>query len=62
MSAINGFYTGYFTGAAGNGVALFVMRDGVLVGVDMSGVTFDGNYKADSSSGKLVGKVVTCPP
>lgn len=63
MSAINGFYTGYFTGAAGNGVALFVMRDGVIMGVDMSGVTFDGHYTPDDASSKLVGKVtVVIPP
>lgn len=60
--SISGFYTGYFAGSAGNGLALFVMRDGVLVGADVGGVQFDGNY-AETNDGKLAGTVsVTVPP
>lgn len=63
MSVINGFYAGYFAGAAGNGVALFVMKDAILTGIDMSGVTFDGTYKPIPDSKDLAGEVrVRIPP
>ncbi|TIX89157.1 hypothetical protein [Rhizobium sp. P44RR-XXIV] len=60
--SIDGFYAGYMTAAGGSGVALFILKEGALIGVDLGGVQFDGAYdlKSDGSYG---GKVkVTVPP
>ena len=35
----------YFTGAAGSGHAVFVMKDSVIVGADAIGGVLDGTYK-----------------
>lgn len=43
---MNGIYAGYFTGKVGSGFAMFVLKDGVLTGADVTGVLFDGEYKA----------------
>lgn len=60
--SINGFYTGYMSGVGGNGVALFVFRDGAIVGADMGGVQFDGQY-TQNENGAYEGTVaVSVPP
>lgn len=62
MSDIDGIYSGYFSGAGGNGLALFVFRDGVIAGADAFGVVFDGHYER-SQDQILAGQVtVTAPP
>ncbi len=53
---IDGFYVGYMTAAGGNGMAIFVFKEGVLVGSDMGGVLFDGAY-AQTTSGEYQGTV-----
>ena len=59
---IDGFYAGYMTAAGGSGVALFVLRQGVLVGADMGAVQFDGNYSLQDD-GSYAGTVtVKVPP
>lgn len=72
--SLDGFYAGYMTAVGGSGVALFVLREGTLVGADMGGVQFDGNYvlgQHGDYSGSVVVKVpagvtviqgVTAPP
>lgn len=42
---MNGIYAMYFTGAAGSGHAVFVMKDSVIVGADAIGGVLDGTYK-----------------
>jgi hypothetical protein len=57
-----GFYAGYMTGTDGQGFAMFVFLNGVIVGTDALGVSFDGKYKI-LKTGELVGDVtVTVPP
>lgn len=59
---IDGYYAGYMTAAAGNGMALFVFDQGSLVGADLGGVLFDGTYRQEPS-GAWVGSVrVKVPP
>lgn len=41
---IDGIYTAYLTGAAGQGMAMFVFKSGKIAGADMSGLTFSGDY------------------
>jgi hypothetical protein len=50
VNELNGFYAGFMSGAAGQGVAVFVFRDGVIVGADFSGSKFDGIVKQKSKS------------
>ena len=49
---MNGIYTMYFTGLTGSGHAVFVLKDGVIVGADATGVVLDGTYK-DAGEGNL---------
>lgn len=71
---LNGFYAGYMTATGGSGVALFILKDGVLVGVDVGSVQFDGTYSLQEDgtyagnvtvkvpSGVTVIQGVTAPP
>lgn len=62
MSAsINGFYGAYLTGSASQGFAMLVFRNGVIVGVDVAGVKFDGTY-SDTGNGFSVKLTVSVPP
>lgn len=61
-AAVDGFYAGYFTGAAGNGLGLFVFNNGVIVGIDALGVRFDGTYKTtENNTGFSISVTVTAP-
>jgi hypothetical protein len=61
-AAIEGFYAGYFTGAAGNGLGLFIFTNGSIVGVDAIGVRFDGTYrKTEEGTGFSISVTVTAP-
>lgn len=42
----------YFTGASGSGHAVFVMKNGVIVGADAVGAVLDGTYR-DVGDGNL---------
>lgn len=59
---MNGFYAGYFTATSGVGLAMFILREGVIIGSDPSGVIFDGTFVAngDGSADGLV--AVSAPP
>ncbi|MFT4792169.1 MAG: hypothetical protein ACJAVR_001807 [Paracoccaceae bacterium] len=41
---INGIYTAYMTGTAGNSIAMLVLLDGKISGADVGGGLYDGNY------------------
>ncbi|WP_347138846.1 hypothetical protein [Paracoccus sp. SSK6] len=45
-SHMQGFYALYYTGVAGFGHAVIVMKDGTIVGADATGGTYDGTYEA----------------
>ena len=60
---IEGFYAGYFTGKAGNGLALLTFSDGKVVGVDAAGIRYDGEYEWHGDTGDLALHVrVVAPP
>ncbi|MEF2074346.1 hypothetical protein [Consotaella aegiceratis] len=61
MASINGFYAGFFTGSGGNGISLFILRDGLLVGADAGPVLFDGRYNANAD-GSYSGSVKVSIP
>lgn len=52
---IDGIYTAYLTGIAGQGMAMFVFKEGKIAGADMSGLTFSGSFKTDE--GRVVGSI-----
>lgn len=53
---IDGIYTAFFTGTAGQAMAMFVFKDGKIGGADMVGVIFSGEYtvEAEQISGKVI--------
>jgi len=59
---INGFYAGYFSAAAGEGVAIFVFRNGVLTGVDAGGFSYDGTLEETSGGNFAVVATIRIPP
>ncbi|KAA3451642.1 hypothetical protein C7I87_06450 [Mesorhizobium sp. SARCC-RB16n] len=50
---IDGFYTAYFSGMAGNSIGMFVFKEGVVVGADAGGGRYDGEY-ALTDDGKYI--------
>lgn len=62
MNPLDGFYAGYMSSPTAYGFALFVFRQGAIVGVDGGGVKFDGTY-ATNVDGEYVGSMnVDAPP
>ena len=49
--ATRALYAAYLSGASGKSLALFYIGDGVIAGVDVGGITYDGHatYEADGS-------------
>ncbi|MGJ0396891.1 MAG: hypothetical protein ACR65U_11775 [Methylocystis sp.] len=43
-SLFEGFYLAYTTGLQGNGVIMLMVMGGKIIGSDVMGVLFDGNY------------------
>ncbi len=59
--SINGFYGAYLTGTATQGFAMFVFRNGKVVGVDIGGAKYDGTY-GDTVGGYAVKLRIVIPP
>ncbi|MFP5480278.1 MAG: hypothetical protein ACLGIE_11415 [Alphaproteobacteria bacterium] len=57
---LEGIYTAYLTGIAGQGLAMFVFTNGKIAGADMAGLTFSGSYSVES--GRMVGEVIYTMP
>jgi hypothetical protein len=49
-------YVAYFTGIAGQSIGLFYIGDGILVGVDVATMQYDGSYQT-KRDGSLEGAV-----
>jgi hypothetical protein len=41
-TSINGFYAVYLTGAKSQGFAMLALRNGVVAGIDVHGLKYDG--------------------
>ena len=61
-TGINGFYACYFAAAVGEGVAIFVLRDSILTGVDEGGITYDGTFEETAQEAFAVEATVKIPP
>jgi len=44
QQSIDGFYTAYLTGIAGQSIGMFVFTDGKVAGADAGGGRYDGTY------------------
>ncbi|MBL9074619.1 hypothetical protein [Tabrizicola sp.] len=58
--SLEGIYTAYLTGIAGQGIAMFVFTKGRIAGADMAGLTFSGSYSV--KDGRMVGEVIYTMP
>lgn len=59
--ATRALYAAYLSGAAGNSLALFYIGDGIIAGVDVGGVTYDG-HATPETDGSLQGVVSFTAP
>ena len=59
---VNGYYSIYFTGLAGTGFGILVLKGGIITGVDATGSTYDGQYQLDDKQEALSGKVILKAP
>lgn len=55
MSNVEGIYTAYMTGTAGQAMAMFVFKDGKIAGADVAGLIYSGSYEVSDS--RVVGEV-----
>lgn len=46
-----GLFVAYFTGATGNSLGLFLMKDGVIAGADVGGMKYDGQLSKTADGG-----------
>lgn len=60
-NAVNGIYSMTFRGAAGWGMGLLELRDGVAAGAGAEGATFDGTYEETEEDIRL-NLCMTVPP
>ena len=58
---MDGFYTAYFTGAIGSGFAVLVMREGIIIGADATGASYDGHFILNEKLGTYDGLVTITP-
>lgn len=54
MSAL---YIAYFSGITGNSVGLFFIGNGIVSGVDVGGMKYDGDYKLNQATKRLEGEI-----
>ena len=59
---MDGFYQAFLTGRAGSNVAVFIIRGGVIIGVDASGMGYDGEIQPKNDGSGFVCKVVYVIP
>jgi hypothetical protein len=56
-AVLRALYIVYMTAQAGSSIGLFYIGDGIIAGVDMVGVRYDGRYVIDPESKELRGSV-----
>ena len=59
--SIDGVYSAYLTGSAGQGLAMLVFKNGTIAGADVGGIKYDGTYR-DADSGYTVSLKISYPP
>lgn len=59
---IDGFFRMAYTGTAGSGFGLLVLRNGSIAGADVAGGTYDGTYIENSNTGDIDLRVIMSAP
>lgn len=60
---MNAIFAMYYTGNAGSGLGVVILRDGLIAGADAGGGIYDGNYALENGGKNLVGTVrLEVPP
>lgn len=59
---MDGFFRIAFTGTAGSGFGMLVLRSGVVVGADVAGATYDGSYTDNSATETLDFEITMSAP
>jgi len=59
---LEGFYVAYLSGNAGQGLVVLVFRKGRIVGADIVGVLFDGEYTELVDGALSISLLVKTPP
>jgi hypothetical protein len=59
---MEGYFRIAFTGSAGSGLGILVLRDGVVVGADIGGVSYDGTYTEDVATKDVIFNVTMSAP
>ncbi len=52
-----GFYSMTYTGQIGSGFGMVILDTGIIVGADILGGTYDGEYAYNEKTGMLDGKI-----
>jgi len=58
---VEGFYAVYYTGVAGFGHAVLVIKDGIVTGADVTGGVYDGKFKVSDVGGVSIEVTLTVP-
>lgn len=58
---MEGFYAVYYTGVAGFGHAVLVIKDGIVTGADETGGVYDGKFKVNDVGGVSIEVTLTVP-
>lgn len=58
---MEGFYAVYYTGVAGFGHAVLVIKDGIVTGADVTGGVYDGTVKLGDPSRVSIEATLTVP-
>ncbi|MGO6815540.1 hypothetical protein ACCS67_11715 [Rhizobium brockwellii] len=56
-NSLNGFYTAYFTGSAGNSMGMFIFLNGIITGADVGGGRYDGKYRYSVDGTRIVAEI-----
>lgn len=54
---MNGYYVGYFTGATGTSLGMFIFKDGIIAGADIGGGMYDGSYQITDDGRHIEGTI-----
>jgi len=58
---MEGFYAVFYTGVAGFGHAVLVIKDGIITGADATGGLYDGKFSVGGSGGISIEVTLTVP-
>ncbi|CAM3870522.1 hypothetical protein [Litorimonas haliclonae] len=58
QNQLEGFYSAYFSGTAGNSFGVFVFKDGLIRGADAGGGIYKGSYETVENEDSFKGNII----